>query len=53
MADEPPERISVSIPSDAELDAETIDELVAKSECESRSEFIRKCIADSGELADY
>lgn len=51
MADEPPDRITVSFPPGAVIDADTIDALVEASDCENRSEWIRKVLADASDIS--
>ena len=46
MAKDPPERFTVSIPSDADLDLDQLDELVKASPYSTRSEYIRQAILD-------
>lgn len=57
MAEDPPDRLTVSIPSGHQLDLDAVDELVANHDVESRSELIRELMeraqrerAESGEL---
>lgn len=52
MAGDPPDRITVSFPPGAEIDAAEIDRLVEESDCESRSEWIRRVIADASDVED-
>jgi metal-responsive CopG/Arc/MetJ family transcriptional regulator len=49
MAKEKPERLTISIPENEPIDAETIDELVGQSECGNRSEFIRELLKEAVE----
>jgi metal-responsive CopG/Arc/MetJ family transcriptional regulator len=44
MAKDPPERFSISLPADADLDLDQLDEIVEASEYETRSEYIREAI---------
>jgi len=50
MTKSPPDRLTISFPEDSDVDPDTIDELVEDSDCQSRSEYIRKLLAD--ETAD-
>lgn len=50
MGKTPPERTTISFPEDSEIDLSTIDVLVEKSECETRSEWIREQLAESTDL---
>jgi metal-responsive CopG/Arc/MetJ family transcriptional regulator len=52
MAKDPPDRLSVSIPPDSDIDPEAVDELVADSEAESRSELIRQLLREAAEDPD-
>jgi len=49
MANDPPERFTVSIPPDADLDLDQLDELVEASPYTSRSEYIRQAVLDPDE----
>lgn len=42
-----PDRVTFSIPPGFEIDADTLDQLVERSEYESRSEFIREAIREA------
>lgn len=44
MSKKSPDRITISIPPGSELSAERVNELVADSDFDSISEFIRACI---------
>jgi metal-responsive CopG/Arc/MetJ family transcriptional regulator len=47
MAKDPPDRISISLPPDADIDPDLIDELVADSEANNRSELIRQLVKEA------
>lgn len=50
MADkDTPDRVTISLPEDAPIDTDTIDELVSQSECQNRSEYIRQVLADESD----
>lgn len=38
------DRLSVYLPSDAELDRRAIERMVEESDCDNISQFIRECI---------
>lgn len=44
-----PDRLTVSIPPDDELDTEVIDELVEKHDLGSRSELVREAVKELAE----
>jgi len=44
MTNDPPERLSISIPPDSPLSTDDLDELVEQSGYQTRSEFIRAAI---------
>jgi metal-responsive CopG/Arc/MetJ family transcriptional regulator len=47
MTEDPPDRITFSIPPDSDLDEQTLDDLVKQSDASSRSEFIRQAITEN------
>lgn len=49
MTKDPPDRISISIPSDAEIDRRVIERLVEASDAETTSEYIRQLLAEAGD----
>lgn len=49
MSESTPDRLTVSIPADAVGGLEELDELVEKSEYESRSAFVRQAIFGEAE----